>query len=140
MQIVIAPEYGYVILTAVASAFMLAYLGIQVGKARKTYNVPYPTMYTTDEKSRIFNCVQRGHQNTLENYTQFLVLLLIGGIRYPVVNSVAGLIWIVGRIAYAAGYATGDPAKRSRGAFGYLGLFTLLGTTIAFAIEIVKSQ
>ena len=32
-------EYGYVILTCVASVFMLIYKGVKVGQARKMYNI-----------------------------------------------------------------------------------------------------
>ena len=39
MQVEIAGEYGYVVLVAIASIFMLYYLGINVGMARKKYQV-----------------------------------------------------------------------------------------------------
>ncbi|EDO44678.1 predicted protein [Nematostella vectensis] len=133
--IVLAKEYGYVVLTGISSAFMLTYLGIRVGVARKKFKIQYPKMY--DDKEIVFNCVQRAHQNTLENYPQFLMLLFLGGLEHPIVCSLAGLVWILGRIVYAHGYYTGDPSKRSRGGFAYLGLFTLLGVTGKMALRLL---
>ena len=42
---------------------------------------------------------------------------------------------MAGRVVYALGYSTGDPAKRNRGAFQYFGLLTLLGLSIGAAID-----
>lgn len=52
------------------------------------------------------------HQNTLEGYSTFLLLLLIGGLEMPVLAAIAGLIWIAGKVSYAKGYYTGDPKNR----------------------------
>ena len=38
-SIAIAREYGYVVLTSVASGVMIFYLSLNVGKARKLYKV-----------------------------------------------------------------------------------------------------
>jgi hypothetical protein len=48
----------------------------------------------------LFLGVQRGHQNTLENYPQFLLMLGLGAIRYPLISSIGGAIWLIGRLAY----------------------------------------
>jgi len=135
MEITIFPEYGYVVLVIVASIFLLQGLGVRVGMARNEFGVRYPTMYS--EKEPLFNCIQRAHQNTLEAYPIFLILLVIGGLKYPTLCAACGVLWIISRIVYAKGYYTGDPSKRNRGAFGYLGLLTLLGCTISFALGLL---
>ncbi len=68
----------------------MTYLGFKVGSMRKKLGVEYPAMYADrseaagDKNKLLFNCYQRGHQNALESYPQFLAFLLIGGIKYPV--------------------------------------------------------
>merc|ERR1719232_1759632 len=112
---------------------MVLWKGIKVGMARKKYGVQYPEMYSKD--SAIFNCIQRAHQNTLENLPQFYFLLTMGGLSNPKLTAAGAWVWIAGRIVYALGYSTGDPEKRVRGAFGYLGLLTMLGTTVHTALQ-----
>ena len=43
----------------------------------------------------------------LENYPQFLMLLFIGGLHYPLVTALAGVVWIAGKVSYSLGYYTG---------------------------------
>jgi len=130
--------YGYVVLTAVGSMVMVQWKAYQVGRARKEYKIHYPIMYSPDNNH--FNCIQRAHQNTLENMPTFLTLLTLGGLEMPVFSSIGGLIWIAGRVQYAKGYYTGDPKKRMQGAFGYIGLFMILGATTKFAIHLIRGQ
>jgi len=125
-----------VVLTGISSAFVLQYLGMKVVKARKKYKVEYPKMY--DDKEPIFNCIQRAHQNSLEAYPMFLMLLFVGGIQHPIASSVGGLVYLLGRLVYAHGYSTGDPEKRMRGAFGYLGLFTMLGASVSYGLHLLQ--
>merc|ERR1719402_942637 len=96
---------------------------MKVMKARKKYEVKYPTLYS--DKCQEFNCIQRAHQNTLEVYPQFLVFLLLGGITLPRLSAVFGLIFLLGRFMYAQGYYTFDPKKRNRGLIAYIGFFGL---------------
>ncbi|XP_071495523.1 glutathione S-transferase 3, mitochondrial-like [Diadema antillarum] len=134
--VTLSADFAYVMLTGVASVIMLAFLGERVGVARKIHKVEYPMMYSPD--NMLFNCSQRAHQNTLENYPQFLMLLFLAGIGFPRAASVCGLVWIVSRFSYAYGYYTGDPAKRMRGVYGYIGLLGLLGLSITNALRLLE--
>lgn len=92
-----------------------------------------------DPKKNIFNCAQRAHQNTLEILPIYSTLLLVGGLKYPEISSGCAALFILGRIVFTQGYVTGDPAKRTRGAFGYLGLIGLLGTSAATVYSLIKN-
>ncbi|KAI8337420.1 hypothetical protein BC941DRAFT_425227 [Chlamydoabsidia padenii] len=149
MPIVVPSEYGYVLAVSAVSALQLAWLAAGVGAARKKAGVPYPYVYAEksevektdgekDKAKHLFNCAQRAHQNTLEYFPVFNTLLLIGGISHPEISAGAGAVYLVGRIAYAIGYKTGEVKKRSRGSFGYLGLLTLLYTTGSTIYSLLK--
>ncbi|BFZ09552.1 hypothetical protein BsWGS_12591 [Bradybaena similaris] len=131
--VTVAGEYGYVAFVVVLGWAMLNYLAFRVMQARKKYNVNYPNLYskTSDE----FNCIQRAHQNTLEVYPQFLVFLLLGGLQFPKLSAVFGVIFIASRFVYAHGYYTFEPANRNRGAFGYIGLLGLIANTVLFGLN-----
>lgn len=45
VSIELGAEHGYVAAVAVAYCLTLTWMGMGVGRARKAYNVPYPTMY-----------------------------------------------------------------------------------------------
>lgn len=141
MAVALNDGHGYCMLVAVASAFVIAYGGIKVGGARKKYDVKYPTMYLPEEhkNGKAFNCVQRAHQNCLENYPQFLMLLAIGAINRPHIAAVLGAIRVVGFLVYIISYSTGDPKKRLRGAVGYIGLLGLIGLSFESVFKLISA-
>ncbi|XP_078619802.1 glutathione S-transferase 3, mitochondrial-like isoform X3 [Branchiostoma floridae x Branchiostoma japonicum] len=133
MAFQVAPEFGYVVFSLVATFVTYTYLGVNVGRARKKYDVKYPTMYS--DKDQVFNCYQRAHQNMLEQLPLFLVFLLVAGVQFPVPSAIAGLVWNAGRIVYAHGYYTGDPEKRIWGGFSHMGHFALILLAIYGAVR-----
>lgn len=129
---VLPKHYGYVILTATASHFVNMWMAFNVGRARKVHKIEYPTMYSPDNK--LFNCIQRAHQHTLENQPAFLFFLLVGGLKFPILSAAAGAFYLVGRIVFALGYYSGEPEKRRPGQVGMLGGLVLIGNTVCFAV------
>lgn len=140
---------GVILVNGVGSAFTMITLGFKVAAARKKFiekakkdgdedaeaRYSYPKMYAEgfSENAKKFNCVQRGHQHALETYTTFLVLSLIGGIKYPIVSIAGGLLWHVSRFVWAEGYATGDPQNRYANFFGF-GVWTSLLIQLSAAV------
>ncbi|KAG0254286.1 Microsomal glutathione S-transferase 3 [Mortierella polycephala] len=145
VAITLAPEYGYTIAASVFSTVVVTVLAIKVGSYRKVAGVPLPNMYADDaeakkdKKKMIFNCKQRVHQNTLEGFSSYLLSLMIAGISYPKASAGLGLVWCLGRMAYSYGYTSGDPNKRSMGAFGHIGELGLLGLNAKIAYDLIMS-
>jgi glutathione S-transferase len=120
---------AFVLLVNVFSTgFFMIYLGMKVGKARKLcgekakkdgekdaearYSLPNQYVDGNSVHAKKFNCVQRGHQQALETYPQFLALSLCGGYRFPLLTTFLGLLWMYSRNKWAQGYASGNPDSR----------------------------
>jgi glutathione S-transferase len=87
-------------------------LGAMVGRARQTYGVEAPATTGNPDFERYF----RVHANTLEALIVFLPALWI--FSYSVnyhLGVVLGLLFVIARIVYAAGYLSAA-SKRSTGA------------------------
>ncbi|TPX57366.1 hypothetical protein SpCBS45565_g08214 [Spizellomyces sp. 'palustris'] len=136
LTVAFRPEHGYVLGVAASTVILLQYLGFKAGSMRKKAGVPYPYLYADRAEAeaqpikKLYNCYQRAHQNTLENYPSFLLLLGAAGISYPIFATACGVSWIVGRLLYAHGYYTGTPARRLQGSIHLLGMVGLLGATV----------
>jgi glutathione S-transferase len=66
-------------------------------------------------------------------------MLGLGSIKYPVISSIGGMIWLIGRIVFFKGYATGHPEKRRYGAFGSFGLYTMMGCAIKSVYDLIRA-
>ena len=104
-------------------------------------------MYATpetcsDEKARLhFNCIQRAHQNSLENQPIFLFLLSTSGLRYPTAAGVLGFGYLLGRLVYFVGYSSGKPKGRMTGVYlQSLCILGLLGLAVSFCIMLTKGN
>jgi len=116
-------------IAAITGLALLEYLifGFLVGRARTTYHVDAPA--TTGDAT--FERYFRVHQNSMESLVVFLPALWI--FAFDASKSIAialGLIFLAGRIIYAAGYISA-PEKRAPGA---LITFTINGLLVLGAI------
>ena len=104
--ITVPAAYPWVL--SVASGSLLLNFGqlFAVSRARKRAGIKYPALYAdakdaeTRPEAKKFNCVQRAHQNTLEQAPYFLTALLISGLKHPRWAAISGAIWLLGRVLY----------------------------------------
>lgn len=127
---ILPKSFGLVILiNVVMTTLTLFKLGMNVSKtrtqckelAKKEDNdkdaeerYSYPKLYAEgfSKNAKLFNCVQRAHQQAFETYPQFLAMSLLGSLQFPISVSLAGLLWNYSRVQWASGYASGEPSKR----------------------------
>ncbi|KAI3417464.1 uncharacterized protein J3R85_014418 [Psidium guajava] len=142
MEGILPTEYGYVALVLVLYCFLNFWMAAQVGMARKKYQVFYPTLYASESENKnakLFNCVQRGHQNSLEMMPMFFMLMAVGGLRHPCACASLGVLYTVSRFFYFKGYATGDPEKRlTIGKYGFLAIMGLMACTISCGVGLLR--
>ena len=87
------------------------WMSLQVARARGKSGIKAPAMTGDPRLERAV----RVHYNTLEWLPIFLPSLWLFAVYWNELAAAAlGLVWIVGRVLYALGYAV-DPAKRSTG-------------------------
>jgi glutathione S-transferase len=90
------------VLVTLGALLFYFWTGMQVGAARRKYNVPAPATTGNPDFERVF----RVQMNTLEWLPMFLVSLWTFNLYWDGrLGAIIGLIWIVGRYLYAHGYA-----------------------------------
>ncbi|XP_010916150.1 uncharacterized protein [Elaeis guineensis] len=141
VSVEIPREYGFVVLVVVLYYFLNFWMAIQVGKARQKYKVSYPNLYAIESENKdakLFNCIQRGHQNSLESMPVFFVTLLVGGVQHPVIAAGFGVLYTIARFFYFKGYSTGVPENRLKiGGLNFVALFGLVICTASFGIHLL---
>lgn len=104
-------EYRWVALVSLVALLTYFWMGINVGRARGKSGIEAPTMTGDPVLERTI----RVQANTLEWLPIFLVSLWLFAIYWSVLVAAAlGVVWIVGRLIYAAGYVAAA-GKRSTG-------------------------
>ncbi|XP_051774253.1 microsomal glutathione S-transferase 2 [Ctenopharyngodon idella] len=121
-----------VLLAAVSilSALHMAFQARRVGWSRMKHKIMPPTVTGPPEFERTF----RAHQNSVEFYSVFLVVLWISGIFCnEVLAALGGILYIVGREMYFTGYIS-ESKKRLPGFYMVLCVLLFLSVTATFGI------
>lgn len=138
------PNFGWVVLVVALYCCINVWMMIQVVKARKRYNVPFPILYAVESENKnakYFNCVQRGHQNSLEFMPVFFILVVLSGLQFPRVAASLGLLYCLGRFLYFKGYSTGEPDNRlNYGKYNFAALLGLLVCSVAAGVNFLLLQ
>ncbi|KAL8700398.1 MAG: hypothetical protein Q9201_005474 [Fulgogasparrea decipioides] len=132
--------HSYVLLSATLSSCVNYWHATQTGKYRTAAKVPYPNAYATAQEAKeskekyLFNCAQRSHTNFLEHQPQFLLSLLVSGLKFPLFSATMGLLWDIARVHYANGYLRPDKTNGAgrRAGFWFYGpqLGLLIGSVV----------
>jgi len=104
-------EHRWTAIVTIVPLLVYFYMSLQVGRARGTSGIAAPAM-TGDP---LLERAVRVHINTLEGLPLFLGGLWLFALYWnDYVAAGLGVVWIAGRLIYAAGYMA-DPSKRSTG-------------------------
>jgi uncharacterized membrane protein YecN with MAPEG domain len=113
--------HSWVAIVTLVSLLVYIWMMVRVGRARAKCGIHAPVMTGDAELERHI----RVHANTLESLPIFLPSLWLFAIYWnDMVAAILGVVWIVGRIVYALGYAAA-PEKREIG-FMIQGVATLV--------------
>jgi glutathione S-transferase len=104
-------EHRWTALVTILALLVYLGMGLKVASARGKSGIEAPAMTGHPLLER----ANRVHINTLEWLPLFLIGLWLFAIYWnELVAAGLGLVWIIGRLLYSAGY-TAEPAKRSMG-------------------------
>jgi uncharacterized membrane protein YecN with MAPEG domain len=104
-------QHRWTALVTLLALLVYFWMSLQVGRARGKSGIHPPAMTGDPQLERAV----RVQSNTLEWLPIFLVSLWFFAIYWNELAAAGlGIVWIVGRLVYSAGYMA-DPAKRSTG-------------------------
>jgi uncharacterized membrane protein YecN with MAPEG domain len=104
-------QHRWTALVTLLALLAYVWMSLHVGRARAKSGIKAPAM-TGDP---LLERAVRVHYNTLEWLPIFLPSLWLFAIYWSeLVAAGMGIVWIIGRLLYAIGYAA-DPAKRGTG-------------------------
>ena len=104
-------HYPYTATATLLALLLYLVVTMAVGRARVKYGIKAPAVTGNEQFERTY----RVQMNTVEQMVFFLPALWLYAVLVNDTGAaVGGLIWVIGRAVYAAGYIA-DPTKRGTG-------------------------
>jgi glutathione S-transferase len=104
-------RYQYTAAATLLALLLYLVLVMAVGRARAKYGIKAPAVTGNEHFERTY----RVQMNTVEQMVFFLPALWLYALLVNDIGAaVGGLIWVIGRAVYAAGYIA-EPTKRGTG-------------------------
>jgi glutathione S-transferase len=104
-------HYPYTAAATLLALLLYLVLVMAVGRARAKYGIKAPAVTGNEHFERTY----RVQMNTVEQMVFFLPALWLYALLVNDIGAaVGGLIWVIGRAVYAAGYIA-EPTKRGTG-------------------------
>ncbi|KAK6154079.1 hypothetical protein DH2020_013718 [Rehmannia glutinosa] len=108
-------EYGYVVLVLVFYNILNFWMATQVAKPER-----------------------EGTPEFAGNDARVFMLMILGGIKHPVICASLGAVYTVSRFFYFKGYSTGDPKKRlTIGKYGFVAMLGLMICAISCGVQML---
>lgn len=114
--ITLPADFGFCVAAFVATIFLNFFQMVMVVKARKAYGVEYPHLYAPhDHKHKHeFDCVQRQHQQFLENAFFVTTCMFVNGLLFPKLAASLHMVWLLGGVIYSLGYTSSKCIRMGR--------------------------
>ena len=130
------PDGNHLVAIDTLLAILLTFLASgRVSQMRGKHGIHAPATMGHPEFERAF----RAHANTVENLILYIPLLWMAAFFYGgQLPFWVGLVWVVGRALYIAGYSMNDVSKRAPGA--YLGYASLAGLAVLAVLGLLGIQ
>ena len=141
--------FGYCALTAIGIGIQGFLDAMQTVNLREELGLPYPDdgngrmgVKLNDTEWKRFASYNTVHKLSMDYLPITTTMLLIGGIHYPIVSTVLGVVYIAGRQIFSIGYRASGPEGRYNGnailKIAVLGLFVTSATSCLKMLDVIE--
>eukprot|EP00047_Mylnosiga_fluctuans_P024556 m.163915 g.163915 ORF g.163915 m.163915 type:complete len:147 (-) comp9881_c2_seq1:367-807(-) len=138
------PEYGYAVLVALANLVQHLYIQAWLTTYRRRNDIPEWMIYASLEDCKseriahVHNCGAAAFAGISARQPFFLAMMFFAAVKYPLIASIAGAVFVVGQLLYFLGFTSGSPPSRHIGAISYIALFILAVLDLVLCLRLLS--